>query len=81
MSGADGPFTEYLAERATALLRFATLITGDRGAGEDLLQSTLEGVYGRWVRRGPPADVDAYATSRGSSVAASGRSRRTRTAG
>jgi RNA polymerase sigma-70 factor (sigma-E family) len=60
VTDADGPFTEYVAERATTLLRFATLITGDRGAGEDLLQTTLEGVYGRWIRRGPPTDLDAY---------------------
>ena len=60
MTEPDGPFTAYVAERGTALLRFATLITGDRGIAEDLLQSTLESVYRRWVRRGPPDDVDSY---------------------
>ncbi len=52
-------FDEFVRTRATALLRVAYLLTGDRHAAEDLLQDVLERVYVRWPRiDGPP---EAYA--------------------
>ena len=49
----DDEFTAFVVEHGTALLRTACLITGDRHAGEDLLQSALAKVLGSWskVRR------------------------------
>ena len=43
-----GGFEEFVRGRSTALLRTAYLLTGDRGAAEDLLQSVLERVARRW---------------------------------
>jgi RNA polymerase sigma-70 factor (sigma-E family) len=41
-------FEEFVRGRSTALLRTAYLLTGNRSAAEDLLQSVLERVYRRW---------------------------------
>lgn len=46
--GAD--FDEFVRLRASALLRVAFLLTGDRRAAEDLLQEVLAQVYIRWNR-------------------------------
>ncbi|MEU0686459.1 SigE family RNA polymerase sigma factor [Streptomyces uncialis] len=44
-------FREFLANRSSALLRTAVLLSGgDQHAGEDLLQSALLKVVGRWNR-------------------------------
>ena len=40
----------FLAERGDHLVRAATLLTGSREAGEDLLQTALERVLRRWQR-------------------------------
>ena len=41
-------FEEFVRGRSTALLRTSYLLTGDRGAAEDLLQGVLERVSRRW---------------------------------
>jgi RNA polymerase sigma-70 factor (sigma-E family) len=53
-------FDDFVRGSATRLLRTAVLLTGDRGAGEDLLQETYERIYVRWprLRGGAP---EAYA--------------------
>lgn len=44
-------FREFVANRSTALLRTAVLLSGgDRHAGEDLLQNALVKAAGRWHR-------------------------------
>jgi RNA polymerase sigma-70 factor (sigma-E family) len=41
---------EFLAERADRLMRTAVLLTGSRDAAQDLLQTALERILGRWRR-------------------------------
>jgi RNA polymerase sigma-70 factor (sigma-E family) len=48
----------FLAERGTALLRSAVLLTGSREAGEDLLQAALERALRRW--RAIDGDPEGY---------------------
>lgn len=43
-------FDDFVRGSATRLLRTAVLLTGDRSAGEDLLQDVFERVYIRWRR-------------------------------
>lgn len=52
-------FEEYVAARGTALLRFTTLLTGDRHRAEDLVQDALARAYLRWgrIRRSDNPDV------------------------
>jgi len=49
----DAEFTEFVQAHGAALLRTATLLTGDRGRGEDLTQTALARAYAHWdtVRR------------------------------
>lgn len=55
----DAEFEAFVRARSTALLRTAYLLTGDRDAAEDLLQTTLLRVARRWSTvRGAP---EAYA--------------------
>jgi RNA polymerase sigma-70 factor (sigma-E family) len=42
-------FEDFVRGRSTALLRTSYLLTGDRGAAEDLLQGVLERVARRWA--------------------------------
>ncbi|TCC11500.1 SigE family RNA polymerase sigma factor [Kribbella soli] len=53
-------FDDFVRGSATRLLRTAVLLTGDRGAGEDLVQETYEKIYVHWprIRTGAP---EAYA--------------------
>jgi RNA polymerase sigma-70 factor (sigma-E family) len=53
-------FDDFVRGSATRLLRTAVLLTGDRGAGEDLVQETYERIYVHWprIRTGLP---EAYA--------------------
>ncbi|OHV36960.1 MULTISPECIES: SigE family RNA polymerase sigma factor [Pseudofrankia] len=44
----DRSFELFVADRGTALLRTAVFLTGDRYAGEDLLQDVLLRAYRRW---------------------------------
>jgi DNA-directed RNA polymerase specialized sigma24 family protein len=47
---------EFVAARSVALFRSAYLLTGQREAAEDLLQTVLAKVARRWSRiDGPPA--------------------------
>lgn len=50
-------FERFVAERSAQLLRIAYLLTGDRGAAEDLLQLTLLRAANRWrsAQRAPEA--------------------------
>lgn len=50
----------YVAERGDALLRLATVLTGDPIAGEDLTQATLVDVLRRWDRVSGASHPDAY---------------------
>ncbi|MBT2410022.1 SigE family RNA polymerase sigma factor [Streptomyces sp. ISL-12] len=48
---AEESFREFVANRSSALLKTAVLLSGgDRHAGEDLLQNALIKVAGRWHR-------------------------------
>jgi RNA polymerase sigma-70 factor (sigma-E family) len=41
---------EFVAVRGPALLRFALMLSGDRHAAEDLVQTALATAYPRWTR-------------------------------
>jgi DNA-directed RNA polymerase specialized sigma24 family protein len=43
-------FEEYVATRGTALVRFATLLTGDDHRAHDLAQEALAKAYLSWRR-------------------------------
>jgi RNA polymerase sigma-70 factor (sigma-E family) len=43
-------FDEFVAARMRALLAFATVLTGDRGLAEDLVQEALVRAHRRWSR-------------------------------
>jgi RNA polymerase sigma-70 factor (sigma-E family) len=47
-------------EHGAALSRTAWLLTGDRGHGEDLVQSALARAYGKWSRVRRADDPGAY---------------------
>jgi RNA polymerase sigma-70 factor (sigma-E family) len=55
----DQEFADLVSERMPALLRYAHLLTGDRGRAEDLVQSALAAAY-RHRRRIDPAGAEAY---------------------
>jgi len=55
----DG-FREFVAARYPALVRLGTLLTGDVGHGEDLVQSALVKTFGAWRRLHPHGDPEAY---------------------
>jgi RNA polymerase sigma-70 factor (sigma-E family) len=57
----DREFSDYMAARQPALLRTAYLLTGDRHAAEDLVQTTLAKLYLAWDRVQRREVVDAYA--------------------
>jgi RNA polymerase sigma-70 factor (sigma-E family) len=50
--GSHMTFDEFTAARLPALLRFAAVLTGDRGLAEDVTQEVLVRVYERWHRIG-----------------------------
>ena len=56
----DAEFSEYVAARHTALLRTASLLTGDHHAAEDLLQSALARTYLAWDRIRDKQALDSY---------------------
>jgi len=49
---AEREFREFVAARSAALTRSAYLLTGQREAAEDLLQTVLAKVARRWDRIG-----------------------------
>lgn len=62
--GTTGPgpdFESWLLAREPALQRLATLLTDDRHAAQDLVQTTLAKMYLAWPRLRDRDQVDAYA--------------------
>ncbi len=53
-------FDTYVQERSPALLRLAFLLTGDPHLAEDLVQSSLVKVMGRWEAVAAAGDPHAY---------------------
>jgi RNA polymerase sigma-70 factor (sigma-E family) len=53
-------YDEFVRGTSTRLLRTAVLLTGDRGAAEDLVQETYERIYVHW-RRVRGTTPEAYA--------------------
>jgi RNA polymerase sigma-70 factor (sigma-E family) len=47
-SGAAASVTALYAEHALGLVRLAVVVTGDRGAAEDIVQDAFLGLYRRW---------------------------------
>ncbi|UJA07881.1 SigE family RNA polymerase sigma factor [Streptomyces collinus] len=56
----DEEFQSFMTGRWPRLMRTAFLLTGERHAAEDLVQSTLERVYVAWRRVGSADDPEAY---------------------
>ncbi|MEV4833170.1 SigE family RNA polymerase sigma factor [Nonomuraea sp. NPDC049486] len=54
-------FREFVAAHQQALMRTAYLLTGDAHQAEDLLQSALLKVFGRWFRLSRVEYPEAYA--------------------
>ncbi len=57
--GAAGGTTLY-AEHALGLVRLAVVLTGDRGAAEDIVQDAFLGLYRRWDHLADTAAPLAY---------------------
>jgi RNA polymerase sigma factor (sigma-70 family) len=53
-------FEQFVALRGGALLRFATVLTGDRGTAEDVVQEALVRTHRRWHRIEPLEQPEAY---------------------
>jgi len=53
-------FDEWVAARGLGLVRFAYLVTGDRGRAEEAVQDALAKACGRWDRICRADDPDAY---------------------
>jgi RNA polymerase sigma-70 factor (sigma-E family) len=58
--GPEESFRAYVATRLGPLSRAAYLLTGDRHLAEDLVQSTLASVAGRWERIVAEGDPEPY---------------------
>jgi DNA-directed RNA polymerase specialized sigma24 family protein len=56
----DGSFEAFVAERSTPLLRTAYLLTGDRGAAEDLLETALIATHQRWDQLADREEATAF---------------------
>jgi len=56
----EAAFEEFVRGRGAALLRFAYLLTGDRGHAEDLVQDALVKAYLRWNGRAVIEHPEAY---------------------
>jgi DNA-directed RNA polymerase specialized sigma24 family protein len=61
MTTPEEDFESFVRTSGVGLLRLATLLTGDPGAGEDLLQTVLAAMYGQWAKGRPPDAPEAYA--------------------
>ena len=59
-SAKDAEFAEYMAARQPSLLRTAYLLTGDRHAAEDLVQTALAKLYLSWDKVQRRELVDGY---------------------
>jgi DNA-directed RNA polymerase specialized sigma24 family protein len=53
-------FAQFVTARYPALVRYGTLLTGDRGHGEDLTQESLVKTHRAWRRLHPDGDPEAY---------------------
>lgn len=53
-------FEEYAAARLDPLFRFASVLTGDRGLAEDVVQDVLIKLHERWDQLQSVANLDAY---------------------
>jgi RNA polymerase sigma-70 factor (sigma-E family) len=53
-------FRGFVESRYGALVRFGTLLTADRGRGEDLVQDSLVKTVRAWDRLYPDGDAEAY---------------------
>jgi RNA polymerase sigma-70 factor (sigma-E family) len=53
-------FDDYVRLRGAAMVRLARLLTGDRGAGEDLAQDVLARAFVRWERITKTGSPEAY---------------------
>jgi RNA polymerase sigma-70 factor (sigma-E family) len=58
--GRDEEFAAYMQARQPSLLRTAYLLTGDRHAAEDLVQTSLAKLYLAWDRVNERDSVDGY---------------------
>ncbi len=56
----DAAFSDYVLTRGTALLRMATMLTGNRADAEDLVQAALAKTYRAWGKINDHAALDAY---------------------
>ncbi len=56
----DAEFSEYMAARRPSLLRTAYLLTGDRHAAEDLVQTALAKLYLSWDKVQQREHIDGY---------------------
>jgi RNA polymerase sigma-70 factor (sigma-E family) len=56
----DDEFSAYVAARASAWLRVAYLLTGNRADAEDLLQTALAKTYVAWERIDDKGALDGY---------------------
>ena len=56
----DAAFRDYVLTRGPALLRTATLLTGNRADAEDLVQAALAKTYLAWSKINDHAALDAY---------------------
>jgi RNA polymerase sigma-70 factor (sigma-E family) len=56
----DEEFSAYMAARQPSLMRTAYLLTGDRHAAEDLVQTSLAKLYLAWDRVHDRESVDGY---------------------
>jgi RNA polymerase sigma-70 factor (sigma-E family) len=58
--GAAAAVTTLYAEHALGLVRLAVVLTGDRGAAEDIVQDAFLGLYRRWDSLGDMAAPLGY---------------------
>ncbi len=58
--GATAAVTTLYAEHALGLVRLAVVLTGDRGAAEDIVQDAFLGLYRRWDHLADTAAPLAY---------------------
>ena len=53
-------FQEFASAKLPALLRFAVVLTGDRGLAEDIVQEVLLRVHQRWTKLGALDSPEHY---------------------
>lgn len=56
----DARFADYVAGRWPALVRYASVVSGDRAEAEDIVQSVLVKVATRWPLLRNHGDLDSY---------------------